>query len=59
VLRDATWLDGRVFGMAVMAVTIAWIGGSIVASQRMKLLYVDPSRTAVPDAPAPTSGEGQ
>lgn len=59
VLRDATWLDGRVFGMAVMAVTIAWIGGSIVASQRMKLLYVDPSRTAAAEAPAPTAGEGQ
>lgn len=59
LLRDATWLDGRVFGMAVLAVTIAWIGGSIVASQRVKLLYVDPSRTAPAAVETPSTGEQQ
>lgn len=59
VLRDATWLDGRVFGMAVLAVTLTWIVASIISAQRVKMLYVDPSRTADPDVPAPSAGEAQ
>jgi ATP synthase protein I len=59
LLRDATWLDGRVFGMAILAVTLAWIVGSIIASQRVKILYVDPSRSPEAVAETPTAGEAQ
>lgn len=57
LLRDATWLDGRVFGMAILAVTLAWIVGSIIAAQRVKILYVDPSRSPDAAVEAPTAGE--
>lgn len=57
VLRDATWLDGRVFGMAVLAVTLAWIVGSIIASQRVKILYVDPSLSKDAAVETPPAGE--
>ena len=34
LLRDADWMDGRVFGMTILAVTLAWVAGSLVATQR-------------------------
>ena len=57
LLRDASWLDGRVFGMAILAVTLAWIVGSFIAAQRVKILYVDPSRSAEAVVEAPPVGE--
>jgi ATP synthase protein I len=59
LLRDATWLDGRVFGVTVLAVTIAWIVGSIVANMRVKVLYVDPKPEADETAAEPAAGEGE
>ena len=43
--------------MAILAVTLAWIVGSIVAAQRVKILYVDPSRSSDAVAEAPPAGE--
>jgi len=56
LLRDADWMDGRVFGMTILAVTLAWVAGSLVAAQRTKMLYVDPSASA---PGARSAGEGE
>jgi len=56
LLRDATWLDGRVFGITVLAVTVAWLIGAVIASQRAKVLYVE--TTDVPGQPdSPSSAD--
>ena len=57
LLRDATWLDGRVFGITILAVTLAWIVGSIIAAQRVKILYVDPSLSQDSAGGAGSAGE--
>ena len=45
VLRDATWLDGRVLAASVLACTIVWIVASVIAWSRTSVLVVD-----VPDS---------
>jgi ATP synthase protein I len=52
LLRGATWLNGRIFGIAVLVVTIAWIAGSLIATNRTKVLYADPANPAPGSAPA-------
>lgn len=59
LLRDADWMDGRVFGMTILAVTLAWVVGSLVATQRTKVLYVDPSLSAPAASSEGTAGEGE
>ena len=41
VLRDATWLDGRVLAASVLACTIVWIVASVIAWSRTSVLVVD------------------
>jgi ATP synthase protein I len=57
LLRGATWLNGRIFGIAVLAVTIAWIAGSLLATSRTKVLYADPANPAPGSVQAPADAE--
>ena len=50
LLKDATWLDGRVFGATIMACTVTWLGASVWAWSRTKVLYVEPVSTIDPVA---------
>jgi len=59
VLRDATWLDGKVLAVTVVACTVTWILASVVAWQRTNVLYVEPAAEAVdePEASQPNASE--
>ena len=52
VLKDATWLDGRVFAATIVACTLTWVGASVVAWNRTKVLYVEPVSTVSTDREA-------
>jgi ATP synthase protein I len=42
LLRDATWLDPRVFAAVVVVLTLVWTTAAVLASLRTKVLYVEP-----------------
>ncbi|MBW1601460.1 hypothetical protein JJV70_04930 [Streptomyces sp. JJ66] len=42
LLRDATWMDGRVFGLTVLACLLVWLAAQAWTHTRVKTLYVDP-----------------
>ena len=52
LLKDATWLDGRVFAATIMVCTITWLGASVWAWNRTKVLYVEPASTVATDEEA-------
>ncbi|MCX2967303.1 MULTISPECIES: hypothetical protein [Streptomyces] len=43
LLRDATWLDGRVFGLTVLACLLTWLAAQAWMHTRVKTLYVEPA----------------
>jgi ATP synthase protein I len=49
LLKDATWLDGKVFAMTILACTLTWVGASVFAWSRVKTLYVEPVSTVSTD----------
>jgi len=42
LLRDATWMNGRAFGLTVILCTIVWLVFEVRTFLRTKMLYVDP-----------------
>ena len=42
LLKDATWLDPKVFAITVVLCTLTFTGMAVLASQRTKVLYVEP-----------------
>jgi ATP synthase protein I len=42
LLADASWLDGAVFGLTVVACTLVWTGFELRAFMRLRILYADP-----------------
>jgi ATP synthase protein I len=42
LLKDATWLDGKVFAATILACTLTWVAASAYAWSRTKVLYVEP-----------------
>lgn len=50
VLKDATWLNVKAFAGTIMACTLTWLGASVWAWNRTKVLYVEPVSTVDPDA---------
>ena len=55
LLKDATWLDPKVFAITVVMCTLAFTGVAVLATQRAKVLYVEP----VSDEPALTTEADQ
>jgi ATP synthase protein I len=54
VLRDATWLDGKIFAFTVLVGTLTWTVSSVVVFNRMRRPSVVPgSGPGHPDGPAP------
>jgi ATP synthase protein I len=49
VLKDATWLNVKAFAGTIMACTLTWLGASVWAWNRTKVLYVEPVPTVSPD----------
>ena len=49
VLKDATWLNVKAFAGTIMACTLTWLGASVWAWNRTKVLYVEPVSTVDPD----------
>ena len=45
LLKDATWLDGKVFAVTILACTLTWVAASAWAWSRTKTLYVEPVST--------------
>ncbi|GAA4683767.1 hypothetical protein GCM10023347_43660 [Streptomyces chumphonensis] len=43
LFRDATWMDGRVFGLTVLACLLVWLAAQAWTHTRVKQLYVEPS----------------
>ena len=43
LLRDASWLDSRVFAAVVVVLTLVWTTAAVLATMRTKVLYVEPS----------------
>lgn len=50
LLKDATWLNVKAFAGTIMACTLTWLGASVWAWNRTKVLYVEPVSTLDPDA---------
>lgn len=48
VLRGASWMNGRVFGLTVLACTAVWLVFEVRTFLRTKMLYVEPSSTPGP-----------
>lgn len=42
LLRDATWLDGRSFGIAILASTLSWTAGSVWVMAKHKNVVIEP-----------------
>jgi ATP synthase protein I len=42
LLRDATWLDSRVFAGVVVVLTLVWTTAAVLATLRTRVLYVEP-----------------
>jgi ATP synthase protein I len=42
LLKDATWLDPKVFAITVVMCTLAFTGVAVLTTQRAKVLYVEP-----------------
>ncbi|GAA2399559.1 hypothetical protein GCM10010420_27540 [Streptomyces glaucosporus] len=42
LLRDATFMDGRVFGLTALACLLVWLAAQAWAQTRVKALYVEP-----------------
>ena len=42
LLRDATWLDGRSFGIAILASTLSWTVGSVWVMAKHKNVVIEP-----------------
>ena len=56
LLREATWLDPKVFGFTVLAGVITWTLASVVVYNRSRRLTVVPgSGPGHPDGPASTT----
>ena len=49
LLKDATWLNVKAFAGTIMACTLTWLGASVWAWNRTKVLYVEPVSTVDPD----------
>lgn len=43
VLRDVNWLDGRAFGIAIIAGTLAWTFGSVYMLSKQKTTVIEPT----------------
>lgn len=50
LLKDATWLDPKVFAITVVVCTLTFTGMAVLATQRTKVLYVEPVSDASDDA---------
>ncbi|MEY2778443.1 MAG: hypothetical protein RL008_539 [Actinomycetota bacterium] len=42
LLRDAPWLDGRSFGIAILASTLSWTAGSVWVMAKHKNVVIEP-----------------
>ncbi|GAA3233162.1 hypothetical protein [Actinocorallia longicatena] len=42
LLRDASWMNGRAFGITVLACTVVWLFFEIRVFVKTKMLYVEP-----------------
>ena len=42
LLRDAAWLDGRSFGIAILASTLSWTAGSVWVMAKHKNVVIEP-----------------
>ena len=42
LLRDAPWLDGRSFGIAILASTLSWTAGSVWVMAKHKTTVIEP-----------------
>lgn len=51
LLRDATFIDGRVFGLTMLVCIVVWLAGQTLAQLRVKTLYVQPEPSAAASAP--------
>lgn len=53
VLRDATFMNGRAFGLAALACAIVWPLGQVWMQTRVKTLYVEPNSDDKPSEEGP------
>lgn len=53
VFRDATFMDGLVFGLTMLVCIITWLAAQSWANVRAKTLYVDPQQAKDPSAAEP------
>jgi ATP synthase protein I len=49
LLKDATWLDGKVFALTVVLCALAWVGTAGWVSSRTRVLYVEPVSSVTRD----------
>jgi len=42
LLRDAAWLDGKSFGIAILASTLSWTAGSVWVMAKHKNVVIEP-----------------
>lgn len=42
LLRDAPWLDGKIFGISILASTLSWTAGSVWVMAKHKNVVIEP-----------------
>jgi ATP synthase protein I len=56
LLRDATFLSGRAFGVGVLVGVVGWLTGQIMAGLRLKTPYVEPQPSTPQSTPVGPGG---
>ncbi|MEW1610890.1 MULTISPECIES: hypothetical protein [unclassified Streptomyces] len=51
LFRDATFMDGRAFGLTALVCVLVWLGAQARAQLKSKTLYVEPASDEAPVAP--------
>ncbi|MTE21036.1 hypothetical protein F0L17_18310 [Streptomyces sp. TRM43335] len=57
-LRGATFMDGRVFGLTVLACLLVWLAAQAWTQTRIKSLYVEPAESGG-TSPKPSAAESR
>jgi ATP synthase protein I len=54
--QDATFFNGRAFGLSLLFTALSWVGGQVKQSLTSRMLYVQPEPSVVPKEAAGAAG---
>ncbi|GHJ36059.1 hypothetical protein [Streptomyces sp. TS71-3] len=54
--QDATFFNGRAFGLSLLVTALSWVGGQVKQSLTSRMLYVQPEPSVAPKEAAGAAG---